>query len=500
MATLLIGFTIIAAYFATDQGNAVDQYSWERHARFLKLRNYKAFPLVLDNQFLLETDRSGYPQFFIYLYSLIDSAGKTWIGKYLYMLILAGVFSVLSGTSETIQQSLLIVLAICSSPLVIAVNRQVLPRFIGDLCVASFIVSNLYAKGGPVASWLLYFGLCYLIIGLHKMSLQLLFFSAFFVLPICNFTGVLSPISALCVAFLVYLFVFPGYAFARYQFEEHKNILMFWKRNIDFLGSRVFLSRPQELRPQRYRIRALILSRSLLVILPIVITLISLIGYKGIAYHLSDELFSRGAEVKVLVGRFALSVILILLASITCTTKRFSHYGSGLFYLTVPYIVGVEMMSIVDPERVTALENLCFVNLCMICGLVATNRFNAGVDNESDDDFNELCKVINSCPKLERLAIFPYTWSDRLGTNAKGRKILWGAHGCGGWQELNNVFPVMRLSIEELIERYRLDAFVVHRSEWDSFNDWGAGYLAQFFILPSNRSFSSFRLYIKQQK
>ena len=497
MPTLLLGFLIIAAYFATDYGAAVDQFSWERHAKFLKLRNFRAFPLVLDNQFVLESDKSGYPQFFIYIYSLVGEIGRFWLGKYLYMLVLAIIYSFTRGSSENIEHSLLLVLAICSSPLVVAVNRQILPRFIGDLAVATFILNGLIGDSGQINNWLICFSLCYLVFGIHKMSLQLLVFSVFVIAPLTQGLGAIWQFSAFCCAGLIYTFVFPGYSFASYQFEEHKNILMFWKKNIDILGASVFGSKNQSLHHPRHRIRLLICYRLPLVLLPAIITLFFLgINVKWV--NLFPVVgFYESTQETLIFFQYILTAIAIIFFSITCTTKRFAHFGSGLFYLTVPYIIGVVVMSMMVPDKFEALRALCLSNISIIFCLVAKNITSTRGGQEIGE-FEKVCEILNGLPKLERLAVFPYTWSDRLGSLVHGKKVLWGAHGCGGWEELDSVFPIMKLSIHELLGKYKLEAIVVHCSEWDAFDEWSADSLTNTFALTDDPSFSSFRLYIKK--
>ena len=499
MGFLLLGYTIIAAYFATDRGAAVDQYSWERHAKFLRLRNLRAFPLVLDNQFLLESNKSGYPQFFIYLYSLVGSISNFWFGKCLYMLILASIFTLNLGIYENIEANLLIILAICSSPIVISVNRQILPRFIGDLAVATFILRGINGGANPIENWLVCFALCYLVFGIHKMSLQLLIFSVLVVSPITQGVEAINQLSAFSIAGLFYIFIFPGYNFARYQFEEHRNILMFWKTNIDKIGASVFGRQSYGLNNPRRRLRLLILGRLPFVILPALITIICLkLSVKWVNFIPVVSIFGS-AEETLMISHYFYILVVIILGSIICTTRRFAHYGSGLFYLTVPYLVGVVSMSILVPEQITALRILSSINILVLSWLIAKNITNRR-ESQENSEFYEVCNTLNGLAHLERLAVFPYNWSDRLGSLVSDKKILWGAHGCGGWQGLENVFPVMRLTIKELLDKYCLEAIVVHRTEWKSFEDWGDKILYEKFMLLDNNLTSSFRIYIKKEQ
>ena len=497
MTVLVFGFLLVATYFATDHGVAVDQFSWERHVRFLRLRGFRAFPLVLDNQFLLESDRSGYPQFFIFLYALVGRLGRFWYGKYLYMLSLTGIFAAGVSSNTDFRHGLLLVLAICSSPLVLAVNRQVLPRFIGDLAVATFILNNFIGEVGLFENWLISVSLCYLVFGIHKMSLQLLIFCTAAVLPIIQGEQALVPFTAFCTAGVLYCFIFPGYSFAKYQFSEHRNILLFWKRNIDFLGASVFGNAVRALRPSRRRIRLLVLNRAALVLLPAVVSLWYLISFEDLSrlvYVQSTYLDDKAASLWM---RYILAVTIILIGSIGCTTKRFSHYGSAVFYLTAPYIVGVVVIDLVVPDQTSALVTVSIINMAMVSSLVARNLVKE-LRNEEVYEFEAVCETLSGLPQIEHIAAFPYTWSDRIADRLCDRKILWGAHGCGGWHELTDVFPVMRLNIQDLLHRFPLDAFVIHHDEWDSFKDWGGSILSHKYLLLETDSLSHFRVYVKK--
>lgn len=494
--TVVFGILVTVTYFASDKKSGVDQYSWERHAGFLKLRKWRAFPLKLDNNFLAETCYSGYPQFFIYLYAVIGSLGKIWAGRFLYMVCLTAGYIALGmpGTFD-VKRGLFALVAICSSPLIVSINRQILPRYLGDLLVSSALGLVLLGSYSFNKGFLILTVISYIVLGLHKMSLQLLAYGVAVALPVALGVGALIPLGAFVTAAVVYVLIFPGKDFAVYQFSEHFEILRFWKRNIIGLGSKVFAYNEEREKNFLGNVRRKLWERILLAVTPLVLLGLSMFEEKMVPL-LTDSDVVSGEGIEGIV-RLGIAVSLIILLSVVCTTKRYAHFGSGLFYLTVPYILGVTLLTKSGLVGINGLCILIVLNSSILLMEIRKNFKEKVSCVLEDSGLISVCRVLALNHKVEKVGIFPFNLADKLEFTLKSKKVLWGAHGCGGWRELEDIFPVMRLTSKEFMSRFDLDAFVVHKSELQGFEKWVGNDFSSYYQRVEADKTGEFSLFLR---
>lgn len=469
MIYLLLFITLVLSslYLVSQNNQQVDRFSWDRHAYFLRLRGYQAFPLRLDNQFCLESSESYYPQFFIYLYSFFGQYLSLFkYGTFIYTFFLTSIFifglSIFSSFNPL--SAALTFTIVLSSPLVLSVNRQILPRYLGDLLI-SFLYLCCVMSDSSVLLFACSFIVSYIVIGLHKMSLQLLIFfllSSFVLIPaqsIYSFLGFLSAIS-------VFSFIFPGYNYASKQFTEHFAILAFWRKNISRLGTPIFNSSGSH-SSSLTSIRNQFFVRNVLFFLPLLF--ISNFDPLSITYDpgpsFATQILSPSPS-----NSQSLFLLSPLIFSFFTILPWSSFLGSALFYMTVPYISFSAYSIFKWNSSAASLAPFYFIialNLLVLFVYFLFSNKTSTVHFKQDAIVEYLSSYL-SCS----IAVFPYNYADKYASLLSSHRFLWGAHGAGGWDLLGQVFPNMRLTYDQLVETHNIKFFIVNDSLNDSFCLW----------------------------
>jgi len=462
---------------------SVDRWFWRLYVE--RSRAGHGFPPDLP-RYLLD-EQQWYPPLFPWILvrspPAVLAIVEPWLGVALdlmrLLLVLAVATVVVPGDAVALGAA---GAAFALAPVLVFYNAQPNPRALGALLLDTAFVGIAFGLRGeaPVGAWLVAVLAGGLILLTHKMTAQLL---AFLLLAGSLGTGQLRLVALLAGAVAVALVLSGGFYLK--VLVAHWDIVSFWNRNWRWLGADPVRESPVYGDPgfetpgkhhppglggaRRHVFRLL---RLLPAAWPLALPL-ALVG--GVPGH------PAALPIAGLLGlQLGFALLTIFAPPLKCL-------GSGYLYLYNAASPAALLWGIWIAEDPSASVWLGWLG-GLGASVFAIGQFWLGVrraERKHATGWEDLIAFLRTAPRGPVLCL-PMGLYDEL-TYRTEQPVLFGGHGLG-FRRLEPVFPVLRLSVEDLRDRYGL-RWVVARE--DALNDC----LLRDLPDATGRRFGSFRLF-----
>lgn len=476
----------LAPVLLSSHGSGVDQWYWKTYIE--TLRRDGSLPVKMP-QFLLD-EGHWYPPFFPWLMSRLPASmfDRFSVQFAVFIDMLRMVLLVWAAwwlTTDLVVAAIAgIVYAI--TPLLVTYNMQLNPRGMGALFLDAMwlLVGAVFLYEASPWFWLGVFFLAGMVMITHKMAMQLFWFISLFGAGLAGDfrLSLLVPGSVLAALLL-------SGGFYRLTMRAHWDTVKFWARNWGGNGVHPLLESPiygeagYETPSKFYRSGLKAWIRRLQFV----------IGFNPwMPIALGVGLFSllKGHDFAAYeVWIYAWLALIFLFALLTTLVPMFRSLGQGYLYgyngsFPAALALGVGFLSLGQAWCWWLALGVGFL-MCM-SALIAffralrTSR-TMKVDSKLDEAVSRLATLENG-----PVMCFPQHWHDLVAYRT-GKPVLFGGHGYG-YHLLEPVFPVLRVPIGEIFEKYHVRYLLTYE-----------GYLPERFCkdLPSAEveSFGDYHLY-----
>lgn len=467
LLTCILLPSLLACYFAArlypiwhTRNQGCDAYYFLLCAE--QFRKTPRIPIVLPEYFLLEPREQWYPPFFAVFLSFFS---ENWLKKNHWMLnplldslLFIGLF-LAAAILFPIQYALIGALVYAMKAPLVMEFRGLTSRSLGLLLFTLFLFSDFL--------WVNYFNsfmglfcaasMGVLLLYTHKLSIQILWF----LLPLLS--CVFQDIHWLLPFILAYLFsfiIYPNYFLN--ILRAHIDIVVFWYRNWSLLGAHLVKQSPiygdNKTTIQYYK------ADSMKNILHIIRTLIHM-NYWVVFIPIAFMQYPAWTALEqfliwTVVGIYAW-------AFLTWAVPKLRCFGLGQQYIKYAYIPNLLLVPFVvlqaDSAWALTLFLICFVlsirQYWLTLKMLKTPNNHAQIGHLSV----ELRGILDSLKAIPaaRLLCLPLHLADLVAFYTR-KPVLWGTHGFG-FKEIEPLFPVLRVRIEEFITRYHLTHCIVDK-------------------------------------
>jgi hypothetical protein len=438
-------------------GAGVDQWFWEAYIG--QVRGGE-FPPRLP-QFLLD-EAQWYPPLFPLLLARLPAVVFARYARQaavlidlLRLVLLIGATRWLTGSDHA---ALVAGAAYAITPLLVSYNTQLNPRGLGALFLDALWLC-IAAADAPVWFWLPALVFAGLVLLTHKMTTQLLWFTAFAGagLALDARLALLVPGSMLAALVLsggFYIKVFRG----------HMDVVRFWYRNWRWIGSNPVLESPVYGEPgfespSKYYRRGLKawIRRLQFVIgfnpwMPAVLGLMLLQPFFG-------HDFSR-LEAWVLGWlslTFAFALLTTVIPALRCFGQGYLYGYNGSFPAAMA--LGMTWVSLGDTWIWKAVVGATVV-ACILALLAFLRALRGSRTAKVDVDLDAAIRRLADLPRGAVICL-PQHWHDVVAYRAR-QPVVFGGHGYG-FRHLQPLFPRLLQPIKEVIARYDARYLLTHR-------------------------------------
>ena len=429
------------------------------------VREYKKthkIPTVLKN-YLLEIDEQWYPPGFIIFLSILP---QKVLEKYHWLinpiidtiqLVIVYIFSFLCFSD--IKIAIISSLIYATAPTLISECSTLTSRLFGNLNFTLFLLSIFYFISTSNIFWfLLVLGLGFLLLMTHKMAVQ-------------NFLFIMLGMSLIFLdwrylAILAGIFLFTlifSKGFYLKILKAHKEILLFWKKNLNNLGvhqiydSKIYKKENIENR----RLFPVFHQKGLK---GIIRHLVYIFGYNPWILLIAFVPFSvslwRFDFFNFLFWWVILTYLFVFLTTFFLPMRflgeGYKYIKMGIFPLAI--LIAVLLFSNLIP--IYLFIALLLLNLFLIFRFVGKTTVN--VQNE---DLLLIFDFLKN-EKKDGIMLLPTHLADAI-AYLTNKKVLWGTHGSDGtgrWAKIEEFFPVIQKPIEYFFEKYDLHFLLIDKN------------------------------------
>lgn len=430
-------------------GSGVDQWYWRSYIE--RVRDSQEFPPRLT-QFRLEEAQWYPPLFPLLLAKLPGFVFERYAGYFavlldlLRMLMLMCAAKVFSGSEQVAVVSGLVY---ALTPVLTTYNIQLNPRGLGALLLDAtwLCVAGALLWGGGLG-WLLAAIFGGLMLLTHKMTTQLFVFTA------CVAAVLLGDASFLVLIPMSVLVAFgSSRGFYRLVFRHHLDIVQFWFKNWQWMGSNPILESPVygdpgfESPSKYYRSGWWSASRRLAFVvgfnpwMPAVLLVAILLWWYGHTFSLFQLL-----ALSWLAINFAFALLTTLIPFMRCFGQGYLYGYNGSFPAALS--MGLIWLDIMSSWYVFLI---CVVTaVASVVALLAFFRTLASSRTlKVDRHLNEALLRLKELPPGVVMCL-PQHWHDAVAYRA-GKPVAFGGHGYG-FRLLQPVFPRLLVTVRQFIK------------------------------------------------
>jgi hypothetical protein len=424
-------------------------------------RRQKKLPVRLTN-YLLDIEEQWYPPLLAFMLSFLP---KKIVERYHWLIsafidslqaILLYIVSLkLTGRFDiALFSTLLYISSTITASMATNLNARPLASLV--LTVLMLAIYNFSLKQS-ILSFILIIVFGIILLHTHKMaSQQFLFFAIGFAL----LTGKISYLFILLAIVITCLAATGGFYLK--ILKNNIQIVRYWAKNLPYLEKHQVYASPLYKNTEKAKMKTGLSGMKthkaifLLAKLQLLLNLFLIVWFWIKCNHIYKTEFSFFFY-WVLINYFTVLATMYL--------PLLKYIGEGFKYLIygtfpVSLLVSFAIVNLVPEKLIAYAILLLLVGAGLCIQFFTLRRQMLNTNAYVDDEFKKVMQIIKNSD-LDNILCIPVFKSEPL-AYFTDKKVLWGGHG-SGWNHLNEIYPIIRTPIEDLMKKYTVNLIMLDK-------------------------------------